>query len=731
MREREVLAACARLVAAANSVEIERILVSAVVRVIDVPCSIIFVFDHLKPAQQPTAAEARTLARGEAFFAKAAELSDGVRQALDSGEVCDTFSAADLSWLAHQVGRDDRVRAARLVPLALEGQVRNAFIVVAERSLSPDTVSAISTLASTSSIAFSRSILEGRYRALVHSSPAMIGVLQRGFRLSYASPAAAAFLGCSADESGIGRVGAGAEALQRLHEDDRELVRSLAMQAMEGLAVPARECRIRAHDGSWRDFEITFASLLEEPSVEGVVVTLRDITARKEVELQLRHQALHDPLTALANAALLRDRIEHAMQRRRRGALPTALLLFDLDEFKEVNDSLGHQAGDQALLHVTERVLGCIRADDTFARLGGDEFAILMDAENLDAAVLVARRIVEAVRTPIRLLRGDVVSLGASVGVVFDVGLGRSADEALRNADVAMYAAKRAGKSCVRTFSPAMHSDVVHRVRLEAALRNAVEHGLIEVHYQPIVGVHDGSLRALEALARWHDPERGPVPPAEFIPLAESTGLIVNLGRFVLEQACRTVACWSAEMPWLADLRVSVNVSPVQLEPGSFVDDVTLILERSGLRPNQLTLEITEGAVMRDTGRAVAALQALRRRGVEVAIDDFGTGHSSLGQLHSLPADVVKVDRSLVQTLSTHAGGEAVLQSIASLCRSLSLAMVVEGVEQEDELSVVRRIDPCAKVQGYIFAHPMAGAAMRTYLHAYSAAASSEPRPAA
>jgi diguanylate cyclase (GGDEF)-like protein/PAS domain S-box-containing protein len=732
-RERAVLSACAQLVAASKASDIERILVSAVIRVIDVPCSVIFVLDHFMASQRPSVSDVRSLARGEAFFVAASELSDGVRNALESGLVYDAFSPADLRWLAHQVGRDDRVRAARLVPLLLDGTMRTGFIVVAERPLSRDTVNAISTLASTCSIALSRSILEGRYSALVQSSTDMIGVIRPGFGVTYVSPSVVAFLAMDADEVEPGRVGE--ELLRRLHTDDRAHILDIARRASRGEQIPSTECRVRAQEGSWRHFDLTFANLIDQPFVEGVVITARDISARKDVESQLRHQALHDPLTALANGVLLRDRIEHALRHRRRAGSSTALLLLDLDEFKEINDSLGHQAGDQALLHVTERVLGCIREDDTFARLGGDEFAILLeDVGDPAEAEAIAERILDAIEAPIRLLRGDLVRLGASIGLVLDGDLGSGADEALRNADVAMYAAKRAGKRCARAFSETMHTDVVRKVRMEAALRQAIEGGRLTVQYQPIVAALDGSVIGVEALARWNDPERGAIPPGVFIPLAESSGLIVALGRCVLEEACRTMARWITRAPELADLQMSVNVSPIQLEARGFVEDVALILETSGIAPDRLTIEITEGALMREAAHAADRLQALRRLGVRVAIDDFGVGQSSIGRLQALPADQVKVDRSLVQGIASQPGGAAVLQSIVSLCRSLSLAMVIEGVEDEAELRIVRGVDPNASVQGFLFARPMDQADALPYVLAHPTVERvdrAEPRPAA
>jgi len=438
--------------------------------------------------------------------------------------------------------------------------------------------------------------------------------------------------------------------------------------------------------------------------VVGRVWSFRDVTQRKQLEDELAHQAFHDSLTGLANQALFRDRVEHALVRIARSGGHLAVVFLDLDNFKTVNDSLGHTAGDELLVGVTSRLVSCVRPGDTAARLGGDEFALLLEDITDDReALAVAERTIASLRQPFTLA-GKEVFAGASLGVAFDApGIG--CDQLLRNADLAMYTAKSLGKGRFEVFAPEMHTVAVDRLEVEAELRRALERGELRVHYQPIVALDTGAMVEVEALARWEHPERGLLPPSVFIQLAEDCGLIEELGRWVLTEACAQTSRWQAEHPRRDPLGVSVNVSPRQLRDPRIVDDVARALRATALSPGCLTLEITEGAMMQDTDVALVHLTALKALGVRLAVDDFGTGYSSLSYLQRFPIDVLKIDRSFVLGINRGAEESALARAIVRLAQTLHLVAVAEGVENEAQATLLRKLG-CQLAQGYLFARP-------------------------
>jgi diguanylate cyclase (GGDEF)-like protein/PAS domain S-box-containing protein len=463
---------------------------------------------------------------------------------------------------------------------------------------------------------------------------------------------------------------------------------------------------IRHVAGHRLDVECTVADLRGDPDVAGYVITVRDVSERRAYEGRLRHQAFHDGLTQLANRLLFRDRLAHALDRRtvRPGRL--AVLFIDLDEFKTVNDSLGHGAGDALLVEVSHRLRRVVRSADTIARLGGDEFAVLLeDVSGTSEPHLCAERILRALTEPFEL-EGHRIELSTSIGIALNAER-TTAEEMLQDADVAMYRAKATGKGRYVTFEPSMHDAAEGRLELEADLRHGLERMEFHLQFQPIVELATGVVVGLEALVRWKHPQRGTVSPLAFIPIAEEIGLIVPLGRWILFEACRQLAALRAEG---ADpsLTVSVNVSSRQLASPDLATDVATALATHGLAPANLILEITESVLVEDQRGPIETLAKIRATGVRIAIDDFGTGYSSLAYLHRLPIDILKIDKSFVARL-IDGNEEAVLaEAIIQIGHALGMLIVAEGVEEEFQRDRLGQMG-CDLGQGFWFAFPMDG----------------------
>jgi diguanylate cyclase (GGDEF)-like protein len=431
-------------------------------------------------------------------------------------------------------------------------------------------------------------------------------------------------------------------------------------------------------------------------------------------ESTIKHQALHDALTELPNRRLFTERVEQASQVETAAGQGPAVLFVDLDDFKRVNDSLGHAAGDELLVAVAERVRARLREPDTAARLGGDEFAVLLDRGGAEAATLVARRLIAALAEPF-VVAGTQVQVQASIGIAVAGDHSRGAAELLCNADMAMYAAKQQGKGRFALFEPGMDAPVRGRLELEADLRRALELDQFTLVYQPVVELTSGRIVAAEALLRWQHPRLGLVPPAHFIPVAEETGLIVPIGQAVLERACAQAQAWIAAGAADASFTISVNLSSRQLRHADLVDDVASALAAANLDPARLVLEITEGAVLEDTDQVLATLTALRALGLRLALDDFGTGYSSLRHLHRLPVDQIKIDRSFV---NPSADGRAdMVAAILQLSHTLQLETVAEGIEALEQAERLRALG-CQLGQGYYFARPLQPASFEELLAA-------------
>jgi diguanylate cyclase (GGDEF)-like protein len=431
----------------------------------------------------------------------------------------------------------------------------------------------------------------------------------------------------------------------------------------------------------------------------GWVATHEDITERRRAEMKIAHMARHDALTDLPNRVLLRERLGEALTHVERGQR-LAVLCLDLDQFKNVNDTLGHAVGDELLRVVAGRLRGCVRETDTISRVGGDEFSIIqVDIADATDAERLARRISEAVSAPYDL-SGHLVIVNTSIGIALAPADGTEADDLLKNADMALYGAKADGRGVYKFFEPTMDARMKERCALELALRKALEHGEFELYYQPTVSLLNEDVHGCEALLRWNHPERGVVPPLEFIPVAEEIGLIVTLGEWVIRQACADAAKWPG------NVSVAVNLSPTQLNSKNLVPTVLSALATSQLPAHRLELEITETVLMQNTETTLRTLHQLRALGIRIAMDDFGTGYSSLSYLRSFPFDKIKIDRCFINGLGDSPGSAAIVRAVADLADSLSMSTTAEGVETRAQLDHVRELG-CTDVQGYFYSRPV------------------------
>jgi diguanylate cyclase (GGDEF)-like protein/PAS domain S-box-containing protein len=549
---------------------------------------------------------------------------------------------------------------------------------------------------------------EVRFRSLVQHSSDVIIVIRPDGAIRFVSPSVSRVLGHEPDAL-VDR-----SLFELLHPDDRDRARTFCREAgqLGGVTAPV-EWRFRQADGSLLHAELIATNLLDEPAVRGIVLNTRDVSERKRLEKELLHQAFHDPLTGLANRALFRDRVSHALTLARRHGHSITVLFLDLDDFKKVNDSLGHAEGDRLLVAAAERFRSCARATDTVARLGGDEFAILVeDSPGPDGHAAMVERLASAMAQPF-ILGGTEVQVNASIGVAVTAG-GESADDLLRNADVAMYTAKRRGKGRSETYQAHMYTDIKERLELESALRSAIEGEKLELHYQPIVCLRTGVVRGVEALLRWDHPRLGPLLPEQFVSLAEETGLIVSLGGWVLREACRQVRQLRADHPEL-DLSIAVNISGRQLQERDIVEATRGALAESAVDPRAVVLEITESVLMQQTSAALERLLELKALGVQLAIDDFGTGYSSLGYLRRFPIDILKIAKPFVDDVGGGPERSAIARAIVGLSDTLKLRTIAEGVELAEQRAALVDLR-CELGQGHLFAPAMPAAALREFL---------------
>jgi diguanylate cyclase (GGDEF)-like protein/PAS domain S-box-containing protein len=557
---------------------------------------------------------------------------------------------------------------------------------------------------------------EERYRSLVEQIPALIyvdtldGVGSRG----YTSPQAEAMLGYSLDEWTADT----ALWAKLLHSEDRERVVAERVRANANGEPLGLEYRMIAKDGRvvWLrdDSVILYDSAGRPQRRQGVMF---DITERKALEGKLEQQVLHDSLTGLPNRVLFSDRLQHALDHAHRRNSEVAVMFMDLDNFKLVNDSLGHEVGDRLLVGVSERLKNCLRAEDTLARFGGDEFTVLLEeVEGELSATQVVERITQELQAPF-FLEGHEFVVTASIGIAHSGPSSVSqAEDLLRWADLAMYSAKRKGKGRHEVFDQGMGNQVLERLKTETELRRALERREFVVHYQPFVGLETNKVVGFEALLRWEHPEQGVLEPTKFISIAEETGLIVPIGRWVLAEACRQTARWQGRFPGSPSLVLSVNLSAKQFQDPHLASYVAEILRQTGLDPHRLHLEITEDVIMDDASSTMSVLRELKALGVEITIDDFGTGYSSLSDLKRFPVNSLKVNHSFVGGLGKTREDTEIVSGITSLARALNLRVIAEGVENPLQLERLREIG-CDAAQGYHFSKPLPGEAADTLLH--------------
>ncbi len=540
-------------------------------------------------------------------------------------------------------------------------------------------------------------MVEDRFESLIANASDVIMIVEANGVLRFVSPACERMLGLRPEEI------LGKSLLDVWAGPDSERLRSLLTEIDSAPVGTVGPVELTIERGpNRRVLECVGSNLTADAAVRGLALNFRDISERKALEQQLRQMAFHDPLTLLANRTLFKDRVQHALALVQRGHLPVAVLFLDLDNFKTINDSLGHDAGDRLLGAVAQRIVQHTRASDTVARLGGDEFAVLVESvADPEDVRKIAASLIDALAAPF-LLNSMEVSVAGSVGVAYSSSA-TSAEVLLGNADIAMYHAKAAGKNRFALFEPRMQ-DVLHeRLRLEADITRALAEQEFLLEYQPIVDLGTGSLLGVEALVRWQHPRDGMLMPGQFISVAEDCGLIVKLGRWVLIEACRQLVAWRAGIAGGNGLRVAVNISGRHLQHGDLIRDVTDALTTSGLEPANLVVELTESTIMSNTETNLERLQRLKALGVRLALDDFGTGYSSLSYLHRFPIDILKIDRSFVSRLTTSDNGPELARAVITLGSTLGLDIVAEGIELEPQIASLLELG-CVAGQGFFFA---------------------------
>jgi diguanylate cyclase (GGDEF)-like protein/PAS domain S-box-containing protein len=551
------------------------------------------------------------------------------------------------------------------------------------------------------------------FRGLVQQAHDPILVVDSDLTLRFASPAVERLLGCSPGEL-IGR-----SLMSVVDPADAQAAAEIVAKAIDASTVSiSTVVRCSHRDGHPRDVQFIAAPLRDIPGIRGVILSAHDVTAQRAVEARLAHQAYHDALTGLPNRTRFTTWLAGTLESSRRERSVT-LLFIDLDRFKVVNDSLGHEAGDALLTEVGRRLQECLGSGAALARFGGDEFAAFFTGIDETEAVAIAERVINCLQRPIPLAGRDVCT-GASVGIAMGVVKRDTSGKLLREADVALYQAKQSGRGMAFVYRPEMTVEPPVWFELEADLRRAVERGELRLHYQPLMEASGRRVVAIEALLRWKHPTRGLVPPMDFISLAEETGLIVPIGEWLIDEACRQMVAWCADDATGVLEAIHVNVSARQLQHPRFAERLERALRQSGLPAERMRLEVTERVLVDDVRSGAQTLGALRELGIRLAIDDFGAGASSLGHLRELQADVLKLDRSLVQRLDIDLGDRAVVRAVTALAHAFDMRVVAEGIETPSQLASIMAVG-CDWGQGFLFGAPRSASEMAVFLDASNA----------
>ncbi|HUI69792.1 MAG TPA: EAL domain-containing protein [Spirochaetia bacterium] len=630
----------------------------------------------------------------------------------------DARKAADVH--ATSLPDDVPVRALAAIPVFRGGKVHGLLYALrfSTLSFSPDALQIASLFAGQLSSALENARLyrsardelaerkraelalrasDERFRALIRGVTDVIAILSVEGIILYANPAVETAWSSPVDEV------CGQNILDLIHSDDVQAVRDLLSSA-QPTATRKRPVRVRQGKDSWRDFEVTLTNLLTEQAVSGIVATFHDVTERKTYERELTKLAYLDPLTGLANRSHFKDKLQRALDKANAAGTSVAVFFLDVDNFKILNDSMGHEAGDRVLKLVAERLQACLRRGDEAARMGGDEFTLFIEGvTSIDQVLPVARRITASLNGPVKLDSRDLF-IGTSMGIAVSVLDKDSIDDLLRKADLAMYRAKNTEKGSFAFYDTQLNAVATERLEIETGLRRALARHELVVHYQPIISLDDRHVSDVEALVRWRHPRLGLMPPAKFIPIAEETGLIIEIGQWVLEEACRQVGIWQRR--FAQNLSLSVNLSARQFRHVAIVNEVTEALRKSGLNPGSLTLEITESVLVHDPVETIGQLQALKRLGIRLAIDDFGIGYSSLSYLKQFPVDILKIDRTFVNGVDSDTHDKAIARSVIALADAFDLTVTAEGIETEAQAFQLLEMG-CHRGQGYLFSKPM------------------------
>ena len=606
-------------------------------------------------------------------------------------------------------GIDEPAKHAVVVPLVNAGRLAGLIVVASSPNVPDGLRYAAEALAQPALVALNRLAStddlrrrEASFRALVQHSSDMLLIVGPDSRIRFLTPAVERLLGFRSADL-VGR-----RLVELVHPDDARAVAAFIDRAAAtlGRSGPA-EWRFRCSCGSWLHAETVATNLLRDTRVGGIVLTTRDVTERKRAEEEWRHRAYHDPLTNLPNRAFFMDRLQASLAAGQRRSDAVAVLFVDLDGFKEVNDSLGHGAGDRLLVELADRLRRALREHDVIARLGGDEFAIvLVDVVEPRDAVQTAERILDRLREPL-LLEDQPIPISASIGIALGTPGRDRPDAVLRKADSALYAAKRAGKSCYALYDEQLARPALEQGELGRELRGALESGRLTVYYQPLVVLRDGRIGEVEALLRWDHPQRGLLLPSQFLDLAEDTGLILPIGYWALEEACRQVRSWQRKRPSTLPLTLAVNLSARQLREPGIVAAIGRVLARTDFDPRHLRVEVSEAVVLAEPD-AVRTLQALRALGVRIAIDDFGATAAALTPLTHLPVDALKIDSACVAALGDGARESALVRGAVAFAKAQGLTIIAEGVETAAQARQLRELG-CDRGQGYYFSGPLTG----------------------